>query len=161
YSDPAMAIRDALLAEFDHEMGTTRRLLARTPEDDFGWQPHEKSMTLGQLAGHLANIPHWSAAIFDGTAFDVETAGNGARPDQPASAAALLEEFDRKVATARARVIAATDAEMLVPWTLKNGGEEVFTMPRLAVVKSFVVNHMIHHRGQLSVYLRLRNVPVP
>jgi uncharacterized damage-inducible protein DinB len=156
-----MALKDALLPEFDHEMATTRRLLERTPEGDLGWKPHDKSMTLGQLAGHIANIPHWCDAIFTGTEFDVAESGEDARPKAPSSIAALIAEFDGKVRQARAALAGRTDAEMLVPWTFKNAGHEVFTMPRVSVVRSFILNHVIHHRGQLSVYLRLRNVPLP
>jgi uncharacterized damage-inducible protein DinB len=156
-----MAIKDALLPEFDHEMGTTRRLLERMPEADFSWKPHEKSMSLGHLAGHIVNIPHWCGAIFNFTVFDVTMAGEDARPRAPESVAALLAEFDRKVLEARASLAARSDAEMMVPWTFKKGDHEVFTMPRASVVRSFILNHLIHHRGQFSVYLRMRNVPLP
>jgi uncharacterized damage-inducible protein DinB len=156
-----MAIKDALLPEFDHEMGTTRRLLERTPEAQFAWKPHEKSMSLGQLAGHIANIPHWCDAILQHTVFDVSSLGEDVRPRVPESIASLLKEFDAKVATARAGIAATGDAEMLTPWTFKQGGHELFTMPRIAAVRSFIMNHLIHHRGQLSVYLRLNNVPLP
>lgn len=159
-----MAIKDALLPEYDHEMGTTRRLLERVPETDFAWKPHEKSMSLGQLAGHLANIPTWCTAVLDESFFDLATLGphgNDARPTQPASRDALLKEFDTKVAVARGNLAHRTDAELLSPWTLKNGGHEMFTLPRISAIRSFVMNHSIHHRGQLSVYLRLRNVPLP
>src|SRR5262245_41507090 len=156
-----MPLKDMILPEFDHEMGTTRRLLERTPEAEFGWKPHEKSMTLGQLAGHLANIPHWCDAIFDQPEFDIAAAGEDTRPRSPVSRAALLEEFDRKVSAARAKLVSVTDPEMLATWTFKNGDVEVFTMPKVSVFRSFILNHLIHHRGQLSVYLRLRNVPLP
>ncbi len=156
-----MAIKDALLPEYDHEMGTTRRLLERVPEQDFAWRPHERSMSLGQLTGHLANIPGWCAAVLDKPALDLGSVGDDARPRQPASRTALLQEFDSKVAAARASLLQRTDAEMLAPWTLKSAGREIFTLPRISAVRSFVMNHSIHHRGQLSVYLRLRNVPVP
>lgn len=155
-----MAIKDGLLPEFDHEMGTTRRLLERTPEAEFAWKPHDKSFSLGQLAGHIANIPHWCDAILQNTVFDVATA-NDTRPKSPQSIASLLEQFDKTVATARAGLASTGDAEMLTPWTFKNGGHVVFTMPRIAAIRSFIMNHLIHHRGQLSVYLRLKNVPLP
>ena len=155
-----MAIRDALLPEYDHEMGTTRRLLERTPEAEFAWKPHDRSMTLGQLAGHIANIPHWCDAVLRHSVFDVATAGD-TRPKQPASVAELLSEFDRKVKAAREGLAAAGDSEMLAPWTFKQGDREIFTMPRVAAIRSFVMNHLIHHRGQLSVYLRLKDVPLP
>lgn len=156
-----MAIKDGILPEFDHEMGTTRRLLERVPEADFAWKPHDKSFPLGHLAGHLANIPHWVEVTLDGTSFDVAEGGENARPKPPASVADLLKTFDANVKKARAKIDEQTDAAFFAPWTLKSGGQDVFTMPKLAVLRSFVMNHMIHHRGQLSVYLRLRNVPLP
>jgi uncharacterized damage-inducible protein DinB len=155
-----MAIKDGLLPEYDHEMGTTRRLLERTPEAEFAWKPHDRSMTLGQLAGHIATIPHWCDAVLRHTVFDIATAGD-TRPKQPASVAELLAEFDRKVKAAREGLAAAGDSEMLAPWTFKQGDREIFTMPRVAAIRSFVMNHLIHHRGQLSVYLRLKDVPLP
>src|SRR3990170_5028045 len=119
-----MAIKDALLPEYDHEMGTTRRLLERVPEGDFAWKPHEKSMSLGQLAGHLANIPTWCTAVLEQSTFDLASFGEDRRPREPASNAALLEEFDAKVSAARAGLSHRSDAELLSPWTLKSGGHE-------------------------------------
>ena len=155
-----MALKDALLPEYDHEMATTRRLLDRVPEAEFSWKPHEKSMSLGQLSGHLANIPMWCSAVLDAPQFDLATAADQ-RPKAPASREALLREFDAKVAAARASLAARTEAELLTPWTLRQGSHEIFTLPRISAIRSFVMNHSIHHRGQLSVYLRLRNVPLP
>ena len=156
-----MPITDALLPEYDHEMGTTRRLLERVPEAQFAWKPHDKSMTLGQLSGHLANLPTWCDSILELVEFDLASIGNDARPRSPASRDALLKEFDQKVAAARGSLSQRTDAEFMAPWTLKSGDHEIFTMPRIMAVRSFVMNHSIHHRGQLSVYLRLNNVPLP
>lgn len=156
-----MAITDSLLPEFDHEMATTRRLLDRVPEADLGWKPHEKSMSLGQLAGHIANIPYWASAVLSQPYFDLVTGGTDTRPRTPASVAQLVADFETKAGAARTALAAASDADMLAAWTLKNGSHEVFTMPRVAALRSFVMNHLIHHRGQLSVYLRLRNVAVP
>ena len=155
-----MAIKDALVPEFDHEMATTRRLLERVPETEFDWKPHEKSMSLGQLAGHIANLPTWCSATLEHTVLELDTIGD-TRPRSPESRAWLLQQFDGNVAAARNLLTTKTDADMLSPWTLKKGGHELFTMPRLSAIRSFVMNHMIHHRGQLSVFLRLRNVPVP
>jgi uncharacterized damage-inducible protein DinB len=155
-----MAIMDALLPEYDHEMATTRRLLDRVPEAEFAWKPHDKSMSLGQLAGHLANIPTWCSWVLDAAEFDLATAPDR-RPRQPASRAALLQEFDAKVAAARTSLLPRTDAEFLTPWTLRHGSHEIFTLPRISAIRSFVMNHSIHHRGQLSVYLRLKDVPLP
>ena len=116
-------------------------------------------MSLGQLAGHLVNLPTWFALILERTFFDLATMDR--QSPEPASRNALLEDFDAKVATARACVAQRSDAEMMAPWTLKRAEQEIFTMPRISAVRGFVMNHSIHHRGQLSVYLRLRNVPLP
>ena len=156
-----MAIKDALLPEYDHEMATTRRLLERVPEHEFGWKPHERSMSLGQLSGHLANLPTWCSAVLDAAFFDLASAGDDVRTKTPASRDALLTEFDTKVAAARAKLASCSDADMHAAWTLKQGGHEVFTLPRISAIRSFVMNHSIHHRGQLSVYLRLKDVPLP
>ena len=155
-----MAFSDSLLPEFDHEMAVTRRVLERVPMEDAAWKPHEKSMSLGQLAGHLATIPYWCSAVLDAAEYDL-AAGADQRPHQPASLAALLKEFDTKVAAARASLVARAEPELLQPWTLRRGSYEIFTMPRLSALRSFVMNHSIHHRGQLSVYLRLKGVPLP
>jgi uncharacterized damage-inducible protein DinB len=155
-----MALKDALLPEFDHEMGTTRRVLERVPEADFAWKPHDKSFTLGQLAGHVANIPHWVDAIVQNTVFDLAD-GADARPRVPESMDWLLSQFDKNVGAARSGIARLSDPEFLTAWTFKNNGQIVFTMPRAAALRSFVMNHLIHHRGQLTVYLRLKNVPVP
>ena len=156
-----MAIKDALLPEFDHEMGTTRRLLERVPAPDFSWAPHEKSYTLGQLVAHISSIPYWAQVTCDTSEIDASTAGAAVRPPVPASVAELLKRFDANVASARARLAEQTDAALAAPWTLKQGAHAVFTMPKSAVLRGFVLNHLIHHRGQLTVYLRLRNVPLP
>jgi uncharacterized damage-inducible protein DinB len=156
-----MALKDALLPEYDHEMGTTRRLLERVPEADMAWKPHDKSFSLGQLAAHIANIPHWLEATCDVDLFDLATIGEDARPKQPTSIATLLKTFDENVKKGRQKIDAQTDAMMFVQWTMKQGDQEILTMPRVAVLRSFIMNHLIHHRGQLSVYLRLRNVPLP
>jgi uncharacterized damage-inducible protein DinB len=155
-----MTIADALLPEFDREMGLTRRVLERVPDGQFDWHPHAKSMTLGRLAEHLAELPGWArVSILEG-GIDMAT---GRPPDYvpPATRAAVLEMFDRHVGEARAALSGRTDAELMAPWTLKAQGKEIFTMPKAAVLRGFVMNHLIHHRGQMSVYLRLHDVPVP
>jgi uncharacterized damage-inducible protein DinB len=157
-----MSITDSLLPEYDHEMGTTRRLLARVPEAEFGWKPHDKSMTLGELAGHLSNLTNWANIIMADTTVEIAAVAKEQRKaTAPASRVALLATFDAQVAVARATLASKTDAEFTVPWTLKSGGQELFTMPRISAIRSFVMNHTIHHRGQLSVYLRLKDVPLP
>jgi uncharacterized damage-inducible protein DinB len=156
-----MSILSSLLPEFDHEMGTTRRLLERVPESEFEWKPHDKSMSLGELADHLSSLTSWTNTIMSSTRFDLASIGLERKPKNPASRAAVLARFDEKVAAARAELASKTDPELLASWTLKSGTQEVFTMPRLSAIRSFVLNHTIHHRGQLSVYLRLKNVPLP
>lgn len=148
----------ALLPEFDHEMQTTRRTLERVPEDKLTWKPHQKSMTLGQLATHLATLNHWGEAILGTESFDVSTA-----PPNPElkSRSEILAAFDTNTANARKAIAAATDGELLKPWSLVSAGKTIFSLPRVATLRSFILSHGIHHRGQLSVYLRLNNVPVP
>ncbi len=155
-----MAIKDSLLAEFDHEMGTTRRLLERLPQDRLAWRPHAKSWTLGELATHLGSIPNWGARILTGDSFDLVLAESMPRPEAKPSRAEALAFFDASAKATRA-LMDRTDAEYMGRWTLKRGGQEVFSMPRVAVFRSFVLSHSIHHRGQLSVYLRLNDVPLP
>ncbi len=157
-----MKISDALLPEFDHEMANTRRTLERVPEDKFSWKPHEKSMTLGRLAVHLAEIPTWASHAIEQDSLDV--APPGAPPYQPPPADSrkeILDLFDKTVAAARAAIAAASDEHLLKPWALLSGGKTILTMPRIAVLRSFILNHSIHHRAQLGVYLRLNNVAVP
>ena len=153
-----MAIAEALLPEFDHEMVTTRKLLERVPEDKFAWQPHVKSMTLGDLATHVANIVWWGEVTLDKPEYNAE---GQARLPAAASRADLLATFDRNVATTRRLLTEKSDAELMAPWSLKNGKHTFFTMPKAAVWRSFVMNHLVHHRAQLSVYLRMNEVPVP
>jgi uncharacterized damage-inducible protein DinB len=155
-----MTIADSLLPEFDREMGLTRRVLARVPDGQFAWKPHDKSMTLGRLAEHLAELPTWLTMSITESGIDLSTP----RPADyrpPDTTAALLAMFDRNTAAARAAIAGRGDGEFMAPWTLRNEGKEVFTMPKIAVVRSFALNHLIHHRGQMTVYLRLQNVSLP
>ncbi len=153
-----MPIKDALLAEYDHEMATTRKLIERIPDAKLAWRPHEKSMSLGGLAIHLANLPLWTGTILNDFAFDL--ADSPPRAEEPATSADVLRTFDSAASRARSWMD-KSDAEYLAPWTLKRGGHEVFTVPRIAALRSWVLSHVIHHRGQLSVYLRLNDLPVP
>jgi uncharacterized damage-inducible protein DinB len=153
-----MPIAEALAAEFAHEASTTRKLLERVPDGKFDWKPHVKSMSLGTLSSHVANLPQWAVMTLDQSEFDLATA-----PPSPeaSSRAQLVAMFDQHVGAATSKLAGKTDAELMAPWTLKHGGHPVFTMPKAAVLRSFVMNHLIHHRGQLSVYLRLNEVPLP
>jgi uncharacterized damage-inducible protein DinB len=153
-----MAIKDGLLFEFDHEMGTTRKLLGRVPEDKLAWKPHVKSMSLGELATHLSDIPNWGSRILNETFFDLASAPPNL--SESASRADVLDRFDEATKQART-ALNKSDPELTAMWALKRGGQEMFAMPRVAAFRSFVLSHMIHHRGQLSVYLRLNDVPLP
>ncbi len=156
-----MALVDALLPEFDHEIASTRRLLDRLPEQQLAWKPHAKSMALGALAEHLGQLGVWGELTLTQSAVDLETT---ARPPgyQPMTAKAdILAHFDARMAAARAALVGRTDAELMAPWTLRRGAQEFFTMPKASCWRTFVMNHLIHHRGQLTVYLRELDVPLP
>lgn len=155
-----MAIKDALLPEFDHEMGTTRRVLERVPLSEGQWKPHTKSMTLGDLAAHIVEIPAWVGSMIESSSFDVTSNPDYKRATY-ASTASLLSAFDQNVAKARAKIASKSDAELMETWSLKSGEKVLFSLPKVGVLRSFLMNHLIHHRGQLSVYIRLKNVPVP
>jgi uncharacterized damage-inducible protein DinB len=157
-----MAIKDALLPEFDYEMAITRKVLARVEMADRHWRPHPKSMSMGMLASHICDIPSWVPAILERDAYEMSADGEETVPTaKHTSVEALLEEFDENVRQARALLDAASDAQLMQPWSLRQGDEEVLTMPKASVIRTFLFNHGIHHRGQLSVYLRLRDLPVP
>jgi uncharacterized damage-inducible protein DinB len=157
-----MALRDGILAQFDYEMVGTRKTLERVPEGKPDWAPHPKSMKMGRLAGHLAELPGWTVETINRDALDI--APPGGSPFQPTvmtSRKQLLEAFDKNAAAARAALAGASDETLLGNWSLLAGGNTIFTMPRLAVLRSFVMSHIIHHRAQLGVYLRMNDVPVP
>ena len=153
-----MALVDHLLPEFDHEMATTRKLLERVPEDRLSWKPHARSYSLGQLAQHVANIPYWGQMTLEQSEFDLD-----ANPPlaELGDRAAILKLFEDRVSGTRKALLGKTDAELLAPWALKQGDHTMFIMPKASVWRSFVISHLVHHRGQLSVYLRLHDVPVP
>ena len=157
-----MSLGASMLPEFDQEMAATRRVLERVPADRFGWRPHAKSWTMGELAAHLANIPSWTSVTVEQDSFDMSPAG-GPPPRTPpaASPAEALIRFDTNVAAARAVLTAARDATLLSPWTLLAAGSAVFSLPRVVVLRRFVVSHGVHHRAQLGLYLRLNDIPVP
>lgn len=158
-----MKIGERMLPEFDHEMASTRKTLERVPEDKFGWKPHEKSMPMGRLASHIAEIPGWVGITLGHDSFDANPP-DGQSAYQPLLATSrreLLEAFDRNIAAARAALAAVEDETMMQTWSLLRAGAVVFSMPKIAVQRTFVMNHLIHHRAQLAVYLRLNNVPVP
>lgn len=157
-----MGLSDAMLPEFDQEMANTRKTLERVPEDKLGWKPHEKSGSMGWLAAHVANIPSWASFTINQDSLDLAPGGVPPTPQPPAkSRQELLDAFDKNVIVARAAIAGAKDDHLFKPWSLLRNGTTLLKMPRVAVLRSFVMNHLIHHRAQLGVYLRLNNVPVP
>jgi uncharacterized damage-inducible protein DinB len=158
-----MSIGQMLLPEYDQEMATTRKVLERVPLDKGSWKPHEKSFSMAQLAGHVSNMTGWVAMTIATDSLDLEPPGGPkfAPPPPPTEKEAMLAEFDKNVAAGRAALAGVSDEEMTQPWSLLQGGNVMFTMPRVASIRGMILNHMIHHRGQLSVYLRLNDVPVP
>ena len=153
------ALSQLALGDFDHELSITRRVLERVPDAHWDYKPHPKSMSLGQLAGHLSNIPHWGALTLGGSELDF--AAGGPPQPRPATRDALLENFDAAAVSARAALSSADDAHLGGTYTVRNGERVVMAMPRAAMLRGMILSHMIHHRGQLSVYLRLLDVPVP
>ena len=157
-----MSLSEALLPEFDQEMANTRKTLERVPDDKFSWKPHEKSGTMGWLAGHLAYIPAWTSNTINEDSMDLAPQGTPVKPPPPpASTKELLEIFDKNVAEARTALTGATDAHLFKFWSPVNNGNTILTMPRIECLRTWVMNHNIHHRAQLGVYLRLNNIPVP
>ncbi len=157
-----MGAAQGMLAEFDHEMAGVRKTLERVPAEKFEWRPHPKSGTMGWLASHLATLPGWAVQVInlDG----MELAPEGKRPAGPPklkSQQEVLETFDKNRDAARAAIAGATDEHLMKKWRLTMMGKEIFNLPRIGVLRSFLISHMIHHRAQLGVYLRLNDLPVP
>jgi len=157
-----MSIAESLLPEFDQEMANTRKFLALVPEGRFDYQPHPKSATMGKLASHVATTPGWCVETMTQDSLDFAPVGQPpmAMPEGH-SQTQLLELFDDGVTRGRAALAGSSDEQFLQNWTLLAGGNVIFALPRLAVIRSFVLNHIIHHRAQLGVYLRLNDVPIP
>lgn len=151
-----MTIAQTVLPEFDQEMATTRRLLERVPSDKGEWKPHPKSFPLGHLAQLVSGMPGWLTNIVQETALDLASA-DGYTFEKTET---LLAQFDRNVKAARAAIAGASDEDLAVDWSLRHGDRVLFTAPRAVVVRQ-TINHLIHHRGQLTVYLRLVDVPLP
>ncbi len=149
---------EALSLELELESKTTRKLLERVPEDAFDWKPHEKSMTLGQLASHLAENPSWVTPIVEQEEMSVDS---DYKPYLAGSSEELLDRFDTNTRQAVETLKSQSDADLMKLWRFVAGGEVKMEMPRVGVLRTIILNHAYHHRGQLSVYLRLKDVPIP
>ena len=158
-----MAIYEALFSEMEMEAATTRKFLERLPEDKLAYKPNEKSMPLGRLAGHIAELTGWAATTLQTDRLDFAGAA-GSPAFQPLIAQSrdqVLREFEKNLDALREALPKATDHDFMQAWTLLSAGKVLFTMPRMTVIRSMVFNHIVHHRAQLGVYYRLNNVPVP
>jgi uncharacterized damage-inducible protein DinB len=157
-----MSIAQDFLTEFEHEGKTTRRVLERVPDGKFDWAPHARSMTLGKLAGHVAGIPGMGVIVLSETERDIAAPGAAAsRPAPPADAAQVVQRWDENFAKLRALLGETRDEAMQEVFVLRAGENVIFRLPRANAVRALVLSHLIHHRGQLSVYLRMLDVPVP
>jgi uncharacterized damage-inducible protein DinB len=150
---------DAILMEFSQEAATTRRLLERVPAQHLAWKPHVKSMSMGRLATHIAEIPGWVSTILDTDGFDV--GASNYTPQTAGSVDELVSMFDKNVPMAEAAIRRQTPDRLLTMWRITKQGQVLLEMPRMGVIRTLLLNHLIHHRGQLSVYLRLKDVPLP
>jgi len=157
-----MTTRDDLLAEFNREMESTRKHLAAVPDGKFDWKPHPKSFSLGALASHLAEIPLWMTMTLEKDELDLAPAGGPPyKPNVATTKKELLEIFDRNVPPARAALEKLQPENLPKPWSLLMTGKVMMTMPRAAVLRNFILNHNVHHRAQLGLYLRMNEVAVP
>jgi uncharacterized damage-inducible protein DinB len=152
-------IASAFIAELEHEAATARKCLERIPAEKFDWKPHEKSMTFGALASHIAEMFSWTPATLEHPELDF--AKMDYKPFEPQTTEELVEFFDKNVGEAVSTLRNSPDERFMETWSLKNGEQTYFTLPKVAVMRSFVMNHIVHHRGQLSVYLRMNDIPVP
>lgn len=157
-----MTIGQSMLSEFDEEMKNTRRMLERVPDDKWGWKPHEKSGTLGWLATHVGTVPEWITMTINTDELDYAPVdGPSWEPPKIDNREQLLAAFDKHSAAAREALAKVTDADMMKNWKLLAGGNEIFVLPKIACIRGMCLNHLFHHRGQLTVYFRLTGVPVP
>jgi len=152
-----MPINELLIREFDREMHNTRKTLERVPADKWDWKPHEKSGSLGWMAAHVANLSGFTTVVISTPSFDTA----GATIPRVEKHADLLDKFAKFSQEARAALEGVTDEQLQQPWTLKRDGQVIFSMPRYDAVRTMCFNHIIHHRAQLTMYLRQLNVPVP
>jgi uncharacterized damage-inducible protein DinB len=154
-----MPINQSFLGEFDMEMATTRKYLERVPENKFDWAPHSKSMKMGRLSQHIGEMVGWTKDTIEKDGVDF---AGFEQPAPPKTTKEVLDQFDKNVAAARKALVGANDdSKWMTNWTLSNGDQKMFSMPKVVVMRAFVFNHLVHHRAQLGVYLRLNDVPVP
>lgn len=158
----SVSLSEMLLEEFEPEIAGCRRTLERVPDNRLGWRPHPKSAAMGWLAGHLANVPSWAAMTIQTESLDIAPDGEEAGPlPEPETVAEVVQALDRNAGNARSALRNASNDELLLPWSLLRNGQILLTQTRISVLRSFVFNHLVHHRAQLGVYLRLNDISVP
>ena len=153
-----MSISDTLIQELETEAAATRALIERVPDNKLDWKPHDKSMPLGRLATHIAELPSWGKVTIEQDVLDIS---EGFTPTILTSAAEILDTFDKNTAAFKALLAKTPDDEYAKTWSMKHSGQDVYAAPKGVVVRSMVLNHLVHHRGQLTVFLRLNDVPLP
>jgi len=157
-----MSLSASILSEFDMEMAKTRTTLERVPVEKFDWKPHEKSFSFMEMANHVARLPGFGAATLTTDSMDLDPEkGEYVPPPPVGTQEELMAVFDQSVVGFRGALEGISDEALMTPWTLRHGEKVFFTMPRIAVIRGFILNHMIHHRGQLTMYLRLNDLPLP
>jgi len=156
-----MPMNQGFLAEWDQEMGSTRKTLERVPDAKWDWKPHTKSGTMGWLTNHLIMFPGWAGDMFTSESFDFAPGGKPVEYPSAHNTKEALAIFDKGVASGRAGLAKASDQDLMKVWSLLNNGQVIFSMPRVAALRGMILNHMIHHRAQLCVYFRLNDIPVP
>jgi uncharacterized damage-inducible protein DinB len=152
-------IATSLINEMKNEIDSTRKCLERLPAESFSWKPHEKSMELGRLASHIAEMFGWTKPTIQNSELDFATMDY--KPFEPKTTAELVEFLEKQATEALETLADTPDEAFMETWSLRNGEQVYFTLPKVAVMRSFVLNHIYHHRGQLTVYMRLLDVPVP
>ena len=156
-----MAMSHALIPEFDHEMANTRTTIERVPDAKWDWKPHPKGGTIGWYVNHLILFPNWLAGMFMSDSFDVAPGGKQVEMPKATNTKEAIAIFDKGLADARAALAKATDEQLMKNWSLLNNGQAIFAMPRIAAYRGMIMNHMIHHRGQLTIHFRMNDIPVP
>lgn len=154
-----MSMNEAFLGELGYEAMSTRKILERVPTEKFDWKPHEKSMTMGQLANHVADMFAWYALTLDTDELDF--ASGSYKPPKPDNTGDLVALFDKNLAMANESIGKSNAENFGQMWTLRSGEHVIFSLPKTAALRTFVINHIVHHRGQLSLYLRMNDIPVP
>jgi len=157
-----MTLTELIIEEFDFEMSNTRTTLGLIPEDKLNWKPHEKSYSFAELGTHIGNLLNWATGIVEENSFNISASENNAEERKSFNACKeILNNFDVKAQNAHDKILNLTDEKLAKSWTLLEGEKILFTLPRYFVLRQFVINHVIHHRAQLTVYLRLNNIPLP